>query len=180
MDRSVYLLAAALWALASPCLAQADPAAAKLAELEARIDRMARRIEVIEVQLADGVEPASGPGVRATKDLVWQFDPYLSESPFAVSQQELDRKTGRVDLLLNLVADLPDADRWRQIQVGDAVPIEVTATLAGGETLAPITFALHRRTDLTPGTFVHVLGQVPVDDAKAVRRLVIRHTDTFY
>ena len=176
MNRSGYLLAAALWVLASPCLAQANPAADKLAELEARIDQMARRIEVIEAQLAGGVEPASGPGVRTTKDLVWQFDTYLSDAPFAVSQQELDRKTGRVDLLLNLVAEPPDADLWRQIQVGGAVPIEVTATLAGGEAMAPIVFDLHRRTDLAPGTFVHVLGQLPADDAKAARRLVIRHT----
>ena len=42
MNRSGYLLAAALWVLASPCLAQANPAADKLAELEARIDQMAR------------------------------------------------------------------------------------------------------------------------------------------
>ena len=153
-------------------LAQED-SSVKLLELEARIDQLARRVEVLEAGVLAG---DAGAEMRMGKDLAWHFDSYAGESPFKVSQQELDRKTGRVDLLLNLVAEPADADRWRAAQTGDALPIDVTATLADRGTVGPIPFTLHRRTSFTIGTHVHVSAQLPVLDAKAIRRLAVRYT----
>jgi hypothetical protein len=178
MRRSLPILfAIALTIPAAPGLAQGDPAV-QLLELEARIGKLTRRVEVLEAgALAGAVSGGDGsPGVRMGKDLAWHLDGYLEDSPFKVSQQELDRKTGRVDLLLNLVAEPADGDLWRAAQVGEPVPVEVTAILAGGGTVGPVPFALHRRTSFDIGTHVHVLAQLPVDDPKAVRRLSIRHT----
>jgi hypothetical protein len=167
------LFAIALTFPAGPCHAQVDPAV-KLLELEARIDQLTRRVEVLEAGALAGAD--GGPGVRMGKDLVWQLDSYLADTPFKVSQQELDRKTGRVDLLLNLVAEPADGALWRGAQIGDPVPVEVTATLAGGGTVGPIAFSLHRRTSFEIGTHVHVLAHLPVEDPKAIRRLSVRHT----
>jgi hypothetical protein len=167
------LLGIALSLPGAPGLAQEDPAV-KLLELEARIDRLTRRVEVLEAGAQAGTD--AGPGVRLGKDLAWHLDGYLAESPFKVSQQELDRKTGRVDLLLNLIAEPADADLWRAAQTGDPVPIEVTATLAGGGTAGPAPFTLHRRANFDLGTHVHILAQLQVADPKAIRRLSVRHT----
>ena len=166
------LLAIALTIPVAPSPAQGDPAV-KLLELEGRIDQLTRRVEVLEAGALAGAD--SGPGVRMGKDLAWHFDGYLAESPFAVSQQELDRKTGQVGLLLNLISEPADADLWRAVQVGGPVPIEVVATLAGGSTVGPIPFTLHRRTRFDIGTHVHVQAQLRVEDPKAIRRLAIRH-----
>lgn len=165
------LLLAASWLLAEPSLAQQDQDA-KLLELEIQIEQLTRRVEALEAQ----VGADSGPGVRTDKDLTWNFAPYLAGSPFAVSQQELDRKTGRVDLLLNLMAEPMDLDLWRLAQVGGPVPLAVTASLSDGRTLGPLPLNLHRRTNLDIGTHVHVLVQLPVDDPKLIRRLFIEHT----
>ncbi len=166
------ILAGVLLAPVASGLAQMDPAI-KLLELEARIDQLTRRVDALEAGAQAGMEGA--PGVRMGKDLAWHFDGYLVETPFKVSQQELDRKTGRVDLLLNLVAEPTDGDQWRAAQVGDSLPVEVTATLAGGSTVGPFLFVLERRTDFIVGTHVHIRTQLQVEDLKAVRRLAIRH-----
>jgi hypothetical protein len=168
------LLAVALLVRAASPLAQTgQDLAVKLLELEARLDQLSRRVEVLEAgaQANMGTDSA----MRLGKDLAWHFDAYVGETPFKVSQQELDRKTGRVDLLLNLVAEPADAALWRSAQPGAPVPLEVTATLSGGGTLGPVPLTLLRRTAFTVGTHVHVSAQLPGEDHKAVRRLAIRH-----
>jgi len=145
----------------------------KLLELEVRIDQLSRRVESLEARAQAGADP--GPGARIGKDLTWHFDGYVGEAPFTVSQQEIDRKTGRVDVLLNLVAEPADGDLWRSAGVGEALPVEASATLSGGGSLAPVTFTLVRRASFEVGAHVHVQAQLPVADAKAVRRLAIRH-----
>jgi len=175
MRRALLLvLAAALQsAVAVPAPAAEDDLGRKLLELQARIDQLSRRVEVLEAQAPDGLD--SSPGVRTGKDLVWHFDEYLAESPFQVSQQELDRKTGQVDLLLGVAAEPADLDLWQTAPIGGAVPVEVTASLAGGGTIGPIAFTLYRRTALAVGSQVHVVAKLSVSDPRAVRRLVVRH-----
>lgn len=169
--RLACILAGALMP-AGPALAQED-LALKLLELQTRIEQLSRRVEILEAQAAANAD--TGPGVRLGKDLAWHFDAYLAQSPFQVSQQELDRKTGQVDLLLLVAAAPPDLDLWQAVAVGSPVPVEVTATLAGGGTLGPIPFTLHRRTTLGVGTQVHLVAQLGAPDPKAVRRLALRH-----
>jgi hypothetical protein len=165
-------LALILWGTAWPGLAQ-DDTSARLLELEARVQQLTRRVDALEALAQAGMD--TGPGVRTDKDLVWHFDRYLAESPFAVSQQELDRKTGQVDLLLSLAAEPADADLWREVQVGGQVPVEVEATLTGGVVVGPVSFTLYRRTSFRVGSQVHLLAQLPVSDPKAIRRLTIGH-----
>ncbi len=150
-----------------------DSPEARIQALEARLERLAERVEVLEGQAG-----AAGAGTRTGKDLVWTFDEGLTGSPFRVIQQELDRRTGQVDLLLTLVAEPPDADLWRAAQVGALVPLAVTATLSGGATLGPIPLTLHRRSAFTPGVQVHVMAQLPGLDAKAVRRIAVGQVRT--
>jgi len=173
MQRALPAILAIVLLVTVPPGRAAGDTAVKLLELEARIDQLNRRVEVLEAGAVAGAE--GGPGVRMGKDLAWHLDSYLVDSPFKVSQQELDRKTGRVDLLLNLVANPADGDLWRAAQTGDPVPIEVTANLAGGGAIGPVAFILHRRTSFDIGTHVHVLAQLPVEDPKAIRRLSVRH-----
>jgi hypothetical protein len=57
------------------------------------------------------------------------------------------------------------------------LPLEVTATLSGGAVQGPIPFVLKRKTGLEVGRQVHIQAQLPEGDAKAIRRLVLRHRD---
>jgi hypothetical protein len=173
-------LVCALLAPAAAWAEQASPApptdlSIRVLELEARLERLTRRLEVLEAAQAN----AEGPDalMRSGKDLAWQFDAYTGDSPFKVSQQELDRQTGQVEILLQLVAEPEDAAIWRAADPGAAAPLEVKATLSGGTVLEPVTFAIKRQTGLEVGRQVHLQAQFPEGDAKAIRRLVVRHRD---
>jgi hypothetical protein len=146
----------------------------RVLELEGRIERLTRRLEVLEAAQASAAGPDAQ--MRTVKDLAWQFDGYTGESPFKVSQQELDRTTGRVEVLLQLVAEPKDAAIWRA-EPGASLPLEVTATLSGGAVQGPVAFTLKRHTGLEVGRQVHIQAQFPEGDAKAIRRLVVRHRD---
>lgn len=145
----------------------------RVLELEGRLERLTRRLEVLEAAQASAA--GRDTQIRSGKDLAWQFDGYTGESPFKVSQQELDRKSGKVDVLLQVVAEPKDAETWRAAEPGAPLPLEVTATLSGGALLGPLPFVLKRKTGLEIGRQVHIQAQLPEGDAKAIRRLVVRH-----
>jgi hypothetical protein len=179
---STVVLVCALLAPAAGRAQEANPSprppadlSTRVLELEGRVERLTRRLEVIEAAQANAAGPDTQ--VRSGKDLAWQFDGYTGESPFKVSQQELDRKSGTVEVLLQLVAEPKDAAAWRAAEPGAPLPLEVTATLSGGAMQGPIPFVLKRKTGLDVGRQVHIHAQLPEGDAKAVRRLVVRHRD---
>jgi hypothetical protein len=147
----------------------------RVLELEGRLERLTRRLEVLEAAQANAAGPDTQ--MRSGKDLAWQFDGYTGESPFKVSQQELDRKTGQVEVLLQVVAEPKDAETWRAAESGAPLPLEVTATLSGGAGQGPVPFVLKRKTSLEVGRQVHIQAQLPEGDAKAIHRLVVRHRD---
>jgi hypothetical protein len=159
--------------------AAAPPGTADLSvrvlELEGRLQRLTRRLEVLEAAQAN----ADGPDtlMRSGKDLAWQFDAYTGDSPFKVSQQELDRQSGEVEVMLQVVAEPKDVETWRAAEPGAPLPLEVTATLSGGAVQGPVPFVLKRKTGLEVGRQVHIHAQLPEADAKAIRRLVVRHRD---
>jgi hypothetical protein len=147
----------------------------RVLELEGRLERLTRRLEVLEAAQAIAAGPDTQ--MRSGKDLAWQFDGYTGDSPFKVSQQELDRKSGQVEVLLQVVAEPKDVETWRAAEPGAPLPLEVTATLSGGALQGPIPFVLKRKTGLEVGRQVHIQAQLPEGDAKAIRRLVVRHRD---
>ena len=177
--------AALVTALLAPAAGWAQEAAAppgtpadlsvRVLELEGRLERLTRRLEVLEAAQANAAGPDTQ--MRSGKDLAWQFDGYTGESPFKVSQQELDRKSGKVDVLLQVVAEPQDGETWRAVEPGAPLPLEVTATLSGGALQGPVPFVLKRKTGLDVGRQVHIHAQLPEGDAKAIRRLVVRHLD---
>ena len=170
------LVPAAGWAQeASPPPGPATDLSLRILELEGRLERLTRRLEVLEAAQANAAGPDTQ--MRSGKDLAWQFDGYTGEAPFKVSQQELDRRSGKVEVLLQVVAEPKDAETWRAAEPGAPLPLEVTATLSGGAAQGPILFVLKRKTGLEVGRQVHIQAQLPEGDAKAIRRLVVRHRD---
>ena len=176
--------AALITALLAPAAAWAQEAIAppgtvdlsvRVLELEGRLERLTRRLEVLEAAQASAAGPDTQ--MRSGKDLAWQFDGYTGESPFKVSQQELDRKSGKAEVLLQVVAEPKDAEAWRAAEPGAPLPLEVTATLSGGAVQGPVPFVLKRKTGLEVGRQVHIQAQLPEGDAKAIRRLVVRQRD---
>jgi hypothetical protein len=176
--------AALITALLAPAAGWAQEAVAspgtvdlsvRVLELEGRLERLTRRLEVLEAAQANAAGPDTQ--MRSGKDLAWQFDGYTGESPFKVSQQELDRKSGKAEVLLQIVAEPKDAETWRAAEPGAPLPLEVTATLSGGAVQGPFPFVLKRKTGLEVGRQVHIHAQLPEGDAKAIRRLVVRHRD---
>jgi hypothetical protein len=94
-------------------------------------------------------------------------------------QQELDRTSGRVDLLLDVVAQLPDTERWPPADRGQQVPLVLIAEPAypgPGTSATPIPLVLERATRIVPGARIHVSARLDPTEAQSVRRIRVGRT----
>jgi hypothetical protein len=144
--------------------------------LEARLDALTRRVSGLETAIREaGGVAAAAPG---TKDRpAWVFDTYVQGSPFRVLQQELDRASGRVDLLLDVVAELPDKERWPAAAQGGQVPLVLVAEPAYRAPGAPVPLVLERATRIVTGARLHLSARLDSTEAQSLRRIRIGHVD---
>ncbi len=174
--RSIVAFAAGCLALTAGA-AQGDEgidAATRLEGLEVRLEALTRRVQALETVLKE-MGPGSGGAATREGEAVWEFDAYIEETPFNVLQRSFDRKTGRVDLLLDVVAPVPDADHWASKARGAPVPVTLTADRGDGDTGQTQPLRLERASQIVPGARLHVSAALDPADAKLVRRLRIVH-----
>lgn len=142
--------------------------------LEARLEGLTRRVQALETLLKE-----SGPGsaVRPAPkgEPTWELDDYSRENPFQVIQRSLDRDTGHVDLLLSVVAPIPDLASWAGVPKGEPVPLLLTPDLDDGGAASPLPLRLERATRLEPGSRLHVSAQLEPGLARRVREIRVEH-----
>jgi hypothetical protein len=142
--------------------------------LEARLEGLTRRVQALENLLRE-----SGPLASATPTVkgepAWELDDYSRTSPFQVLQKGLDRQSGRVDLLLDVVAPIPDLADWDAVSRGEAVPLMLIADTGGGGAAAPVRLRLERATRFEPGARLHLSTRLEPGIAERVRRIRIVH-----
>lgn len=157
---------------ATPSSSQAaDPTAeaSRLQALEQRVDDLARRLQQLE---SGAVTQAATSATPKPGDIHWSFDAALSRGPFNVTHQSFDRGSGRFDVLLKIVAPLPDPSPW-QVEAGAPVPVVARIGLADGTASESLVFRLARGPKLDPGAVLHLEAQVPPEQAAAISGLSV-------
>jgi hypothetical protein len=155
---------------ATPSTGQAadpTPETSRLQALEQRVDDLVRRLQ----QLESGAG-ASAPAAPKPGDIHWSFDAALSRGPFNVTHQSFDRGSGRFDVLLKVVASIPDPRPW-QVAIGSPVPVVAKVGLADGTASESLVFRLARGPKLDPGAILHLEAQVPPEQAAAISGLSV-------
>lgn len=175
------------WALGTLCLplllcaaplaaAEIDPAT-RIDGLEARLEGLTRRVQALETLLKE-----SGPGNAGNSapkgEPTWDLDNYCRENPFQVIQRNLDRATGRIDLLLSVTAPIPDLADWIKLEKGAPVPLRLTLDLDDGQAASPLPLRLERAIRLEPGSRLHVSAQLEPSLAKRVRQIRVGHVSS--
>ena len=169
----------AAWLL--PLLAAAGPLASEEIDpltrvdgLEARLEGLTRRVQALETLLREsGPSASAAPTVKG--EPTWELDDYSRTSPFQVLQKGLERQSGRLDLLLDVVAPIPDLADWSSVARGQAVPLMLFADTGDDGALAPVRLRLERATRFDPGARLHLSVQLEPGIAERVRRIRIVH-----
>lgn len=158
----------------SPVPAQEIDPRTRIDGLEARLEGLTRRVQALETLLKESV--LSGSKAAAPKgEPTWELDTYVRESPFQVIQRSLDRETGRVDLLLNVTAPIPDQAAWAGLEKGAPVPLLLTPDLGEASPASPLPLRLERATRLEPGSRIHVSLQLEPGVAKRIHQIQVSH-----
>jgi hypothetical protein len=142
--------------------------------LEARLEGLTRRVQALETLIKES-GPGSGIIADPKGEPTWELDDYSRSNPFQVILRSLDRESGRVDLLLTVVATIPDLAVWAAVPRGGMVPLLLTAELAGDGPAAPLALHLERATRWDPGARIHLKAQLDPGLAKRVRQVRIEH-----
>lgn len=173
--RARTLLTATLAGLTALALASGPTRADEpsLERLERRLDELTRRLERLEAQTSAATATSPAPTGATSKDIQWGFDAALSRTPFNVTHQGFERESGHFDLLLKIVAPLPDPGPW-QVPVGAPVPVEARVGLADGSSGEGLVFRLARGPRLDVGAVLHLQAEIPADQAGAVQGVALR------
>jgi hypothetical protein len=145
--------ALALVAAAAAAQAEGIPVETRIEGLEARLEGLTRRLDALETLLKGSQHRAPAAAPKGEPD--WSFDDYTRERPFRVLQRSLDRASGRIELLLDLTAPLPDGPAWAEVRRGEPLPLVLTVRLADGRELPPLPLHLERASPLVPGGRLH-------------------------
>lgn len=163
-----------LLALAGPLTAGDIDPQMRLDGLEARLEGLTRRVQALESLLKEsGSAATAAPSVKGAP--TWEPDEYSGSSPFQVVQTSLDRESGRAELLLEVVAPIPDLAAWAAVPRGDAVPLTLRASEANGGPASEISLHLERATRLDPGARLHLSAQLEPEIAQRARTIRITH-----
>jgi hypothetical protein len=152
----------------------------RVGALEARLESLTQRVAAMESVLKDqNLDTTGAPGAKAAP--AWVFDGYVQGSPFRVLQHDLDRISGRVDLLLDVAAPLPNPEQWATTVRGTAVPLVLVAeppNLGPGTSTVPIPLFLERATRVAPGARLHLRGQLDPARAQSVRQIRVGRAES--
>jgi hypothetical protein len=160
-----------LLALAGPLtVGDIDPQS-RIDGLEARLEGLTRRVQALENLLKEsGSAPPSVKGEAS-----WEPDEYSGSSPFQILQTSLDRESGRAELLLEVVAPIPDLAAWAAAPRGHAIPLILTASQAERGPVTTVGWRLERATRFDPGARLHLSAQLEPEIARRVRTIRITH-----
>lgn len=142
----------------------------RLTVFEQQVRALTQRLEVIE----GGTATAAGDAEHEVQDVMWSFDAYLDASPFKVTKKRFERKSGGVELLLQITAPLERPDVWTA--VGRPVPIGVTLRSVGGAGVRA-GFTPKRIGDVDPGAFLHAQARIDAAQAVSAGQVIIGHLD---
>ena len=159
---------AALWVVPAAHAIDADT---RIEALEARLEALTRRVAALELVLSNAGPTAAGTAAKRGAPL-WDLDAYIGEAPFRVLHHDLNRETGRVDVLLDVTADIPDGDLWSGLRRGDPVPLVISSDRAPE---AAIALRLERAGSLVPGARIHLGALLPPEQSALAETLILRH-----
>jgi hypothetical protein len=163
-----------LLALAGPLTAGDIDPQSRIDGLEARLEGLTRRVQALESLLREsGSAATTAPSVKSQP--IWEPDEYCDGDPFRIIQTNLDRESGRVDLLLEVVAPIPDRAAWESVPRGDTVPLTLSASEADGGPASEISLRLERATRFDPGARLHLSAQLGPEVAQRARTIRITH-----
>ncbi len=168
------LLTLPLLIAAGPLVADDIDRATQIEGLEARLEGLTRRVQALETLLKEsGRGSASAPAPKG--EPTWDLDDYSRSSPFQLIQRNLDRKNGRVDLLLDVIEPIPDLRDWATVPRGEPVPLQLTPDTGDAGASIPVALRLERATRFEPGARVHLSAQLEPSVAKRVRQIRVAH-----
>lgn len=173
--RGRFILTASLALAAGPCAAIDQDT--RLDALEARLEALTRRVQAMESVLKETGQSAAAPAIPKGQPL-WESDDYSDGEPLRVLKSSLDRASGRLDVLLDVVTEIPDPEHWTNLNRGASVPLTVSLTPAPGDAQSPLRLRVERAGSIVPGSRIHVTGQIPPDLARQVRKILLLHAPT--
>ncbi|MCF8004522.1 MAG: hypothetical protein K9L32_10010 [Chromatiaceae bacterium] len=154
----------------------ADPDAdlvTRLAQLEARTELLTKRLADLE-QAAQAAVPSTNQPATTTaatsKDsgVDWRLGAGLQGDPLRVAAQTFDQRRGRIEVLLEIKAPLPDADAWPR-QPGLQVPVVMIARDSSGAVAAEQALTLIRGASQEPGVYLHLGAELSEQTADRVQ-----------
>lgn len=165
------------------CLAQdADALKKRLVELEDKLDVLTHRLDRLEMSggSSSGLKASVSPvpqSSSSSRKVEWQFDDYLSGSPFRVTAMEVDKRRGSAEILLG-VTELPaDAAAW-PTDAGQPVPLVLIARDSTAGVAAKLPLHLVRASKLEPGAHVHVRANLSQEVLGLVRLIRVERSAT--
>jgi hypothetical protein len=159
--------------LLAPAPGAADPALeTRLRALEAQLRTLTARIEALENRTTGGAAAAADDDPGA---IVWTLGDIVAGTPLRITHKQLDVDGGRLDLLLEITAPLPEPARW----TGAGVEVPLIVTVRDADGAASIhRFRVIRGTSTEPGARLHLRTDIDPARAAAARQLIIdRSTD---
>lgn len=149
---------------------------ARLAMLEARIEQLSARLEQRQHSQPLRADPSAAQPAAAGsagKAVTWRLGARVDGEPLRVAAESLDRARDQVELLLEVVAPLADAEAWPQ-QPGQRAPLVVIASDSTGTVIAETPMRLLRGSSREPGAYLHVGAQLPPQAGARVHSLEVR------
>lgn len=172
--RALGLLTLPLLIAAGPLVADDIDQATQIEGLEARLEGLTRRVQALET-LLKGSRPGNASAPASKGEPTWDLDDYSRSSPFQVIQRNLDRESGRVDLLLTVIEPIPDLPDWASVPRGEPVPLQLTPDTGDAGPSIPVDLRLERATRFEPRARVHLSAQLEPSVAKRVRQIRVAH-----
>lgn len=148
----------------------------RVGALEARLQSLTRRVQAMEAVLKQGAGQAS-ISAAPKGEPVWVLSDYVGASPFRVLHKTLDRSSGRVDLLLDVVSAPPDKGLWQSVQRGAPVPLALTLDPQQADPSQLLRLHLERATNFEPGSRIHVSARIDPGQARLVRQIRVEHVE---
>ncbi len=150
---------------------------ARLAMLEARTELLTKRLDHLEQAAPStdqlGAATTAAAATRADSGIAWRLGAGLEGDPLRVAAQTFDQRRGRIEVLLEIQAPLPDADAWPR-QPGRQVPVIVIARDNSGAVAAEQALTLMRGPSQEPGAYLHLGTELSEQTADRVRVIELR------
>jgi|GEM_PF-4878041 len=160
--------------------------AARLALLEERTEVLTKRLAQVEqarlasttgdqsaAALSSPTLVSATTAISTDTTVAWRLGSGLQGDPLRVAAQSFDQRRGRIEVLLEIQAPLPDADTWPR-QPGRQVPVIVIARDNSGAVAAEQALTLMRGPSQEPGAYLHLGTELSEQTADRVQVIELR------